>query len=156
MQELANSTDTCGDDGDNDNDCVTTLTTKDRLFFLVFLFGLSWRPTSVVLSHTYKCSVTHHSGHCIPTSGITLIMTCSKTMAHSRRQDQPQRLWRGSTCDQRACLSVPQTEGRTSLSQPFQVVLKVVNSLSVPLTGGVFNVEGPGIQRVMGVKLKWV
>ena len=65
-------------------------------------------------------------------------------------------MWRGSTCDQHACLSVPQTEGRTSLSQPFQVVLKVVNSLSVPLTGGVFNVEGPGIQRVMGVKLKWV
>ena len=34
MQQLANSTDTCGDDGDNDNDCVRTLTTKDRLFFL--------------------------------------------------------------------------------------------------------------------------
>ncbi|KAK7114916.1 protein-glutamine gamma-glutamyltransferase 4-like isoform X1 [Littorina saxatilis] len=46
------------------------------------------------------------------------------------------------------------TEGRTSLSQPFQVVLKVVNTLGVPLTNGVFNVEGPGIQRVMGIKLK--
>ncbi|KAK7498048.1 hypothetical protein BaRGS_00010636, partial [Batillaria attramentaria] len=46
------------------------------------------------------------------------------------------------------------TEGRTSLSQPFQVVLKVVNTLNVPLSGGVFNVEGPGIQRVTGVKCK--
>lgn len=46
------------------------------------------------------------------------------------------------------------TEGKTSLSQPFQVVLKIVNTLNVPLNGGVFNVEGPGIQRVMGVKCK--
>lgn len=46
------------------------------------------------------------------------------------------------------------TEGRTSLSQAFQVVLKVVNTLGVPLTNGVFNVEGPGIQRIVGIKLK--
>jgi hypothetical protein len=35
-------------------------------------------------------------------------------------------------------------------------VLKVVNTLSLPLTNGVFNVEGPGIQRMMGIKLKSV
>ncbi|XP_025115118.1 protein-glutamine gamma-glutamyltransferase K-like isoform X2 [Pomacea canaliculata] len=46
------------------------------------------------------------------------------------------------------------TEGRTSVTQPFQIVLKIVNTLSVPLTNGVFNVEGPGIQRLMGVKCK--
>ena len=47
MQELANSTDTCGDDGDNDYDCVRTLTTKDRLLLSSFSSN-TVAPTSTV------------------------------------------------------------------------------------------------------------
>lgn len=32
--------------------------------------------------------------------------------------------------------------------------MKLVNSLSVPLTGGYINLEGPGMQRVSSVKIK--
>ncbi|XP_041375908.1 hemocyte protein-glutamine gamma-glutamyltransferase-like isoform X2 [Gigantopelta aegis] len=46
------------------------------------------------------------------------------------------------------------SEGKGQLGKPFEVVVKLVNTLSLPLTGGVLNIEGPGIQRVAAVKIK--
>lgn len=56
------------------------------------------------------------------------------------------------------CLDRPQleirTEGRAVKGQSFQVVVKVTNTLSVPLTEGVISVDGPGMVRASGVKLR--
>ncbi|BFZ12584.1 hypothetical protein BsWGS_15622 [Bradybaena similaris] len=56
------------------------------------------------------------------------------------------------------CLDRPQldikTEGRAVQGQNFTVVVKVTNTLSVPLTNGVIAVDGPGLVRQTGIKLK--
>ncbi|XP_071091766.1 hemocyte protein-glutamine gamma-glutamyltransferase-like isoform X1 [Haliotis cracherodii] len=46
------------------------------------------------------------------------------------------------------------TEGHAQLGKPFDVVVKIVNTLSLPLTGGVINIEGPGMPRISGIKIK--
>ncbi|KAL5022509.1 hypothetical protein ScPMuIL_001664 [Solemya velum] len=40
------------------------------------------------------------------------------------------------------------------LGKPFDVSIKLVNPLGVPLTNGVIYVEGPGMQRIAAVKVK--
>ncbi|KAK3611436.1 hypothetical protein CHS0354_027163 [Potamilus streckersoni] len=46
------------------------------------------------------------------------------------------------------------TEGSAHVGKLFDVAIKLVNPLSVPLTGGYINMEGPGMQRVATVKVK--
>ncbi|XP_059169628.1 protein-glutamine gamma-glutamyltransferase 4-like [Physella acuta] len=56
------------------------------------------------------------------------------------------------------CLDRPQleikTEGRALQGQTFTVVVKLTNTLSVPLTNGTISVDGPGVVRAIGIKLK--
>lgn len=56
------------------------------------------------------------------------------------------------------CLDRPhldiKTEGRAVQGQNFTVVVKVTNTLSVPLTNGTISVDGPGLVRATGIKLK--
>lgn len=40
------------------------------------------------------------------------------------------------------------------MGKPFDVIVKLVNTLSVPLSGGYVNVEGPGMQKVNTFKIK--
>lgn len=47
-----------------------------------------------------------------------------------------------------------QTEGNAHVGKLFDVVIKLVNPLNVPLTGGHLNIEGPGMQRMSSVKVK--
>ena len=49
-----------------------------------------------------------------------------------------------------------QTEGSAHVGKSFDVVVKLVNLLSVPLTGGHLNIEGPGMQRTSSIKVKYV
>jgi len=49
-----------------------------------------------------------------------------------------------------------QAEGSAYVGKPFDVVVKLVNPLSVALTSGHINVEGPGIQRLSAIKVKYV
>lgn len=46
------------------------------------------------------------------------------------------------------------TEGNAHIGKQFDVVIKLVNPLNVPLTGGHLNIEGPGMQRMSSVKVK--
>lgn len=46
------------------------------------------------------------------------------------------------------------TEGNATVGKPFDVIVKLVNTLSIPLTGGYINLEGPGMQKVSAVKIK--
>ncbi|XP_055891117.1 protein-glutamine gamma-glutamyltransferase K-like isoform X3 [Biomphalaria glabrata] len=46
------------------------------------------------------------------------------------------------------------TEGRAVTGQNFTVVVRVTNTLSVPLTNGTISVDGPGLVRATGIKLK--
>ncbi|XP_053402741.1 hemocyte protein-glutamine gamma-glutamyltransferase-like [Mercenaria mercenaria] len=46
------------------------------------------------------------------------------------------------------------TEGNAHVGKVFDVVIKLINPLSVPLTGGLLNIEGPGMQRTSQVKVK--
>ncbi|XP_050399460.1 protein-glutamine gamma-glutamyltransferase 4 isoform X1 [Patella vulgata] len=46
------------------------------------------------------------------------------------------------------------TEGNAEKGKPFDIVVKIVNTLGVPLINGVINAEGPGISRITGVKTK--
>lgn len=46
------------------------------------------------------------------------------------------------------------TEGSAHVGKLFDVVIKLVNPLNVPLTGGHLNVEGPGMQRISSIKVK--
>ncbi|GFO27094.1 protein-glutamine gamma-glutamyltransferase k [Plakobranchus ocellatus] len=56
------------------------------------------------------------------------------------------------------CLDRPQleikTEGRAVKGQSFNVVVKLTNTLSVPLTEGIISVDGPGMVRADGIKLR--
>ncbi|XP_012942057.1 protein-glutamine gamma-glutamyltransferase 4 [Aplysia californica] len=58
-----------------------------------------------------------------------------------------------SHCIDRPHLDI-KTEGRAVQGQNFQVVVKISNTLSVPLTGGVLAVDGPGLSRTTGIKLR--
>ncbi|XP_052230405.1 protein-glutamine gamma-glutamyltransferase K-like isoform X3 [Dreissena polymorpha] len=46
------------------------------------------------------------------------------------------------------------TEGSAHVGKSFDVVVKLVNPLAVPLTGGHLNIEGPGMQRIASIKVK--
>ncbi|XP_052816995.1 protein-glutamine gamma-glutamyltransferase K-like isoform X2 [Mya arenaria] len=46
------------------------------------------------------------------------------------------------------------TEGSAHVGKSFDVVVKLVNPLTVPLTGCHLNIEGPGMQRISSIKVK--
>lgn len=46
------------------------------------------------------------------------------------------------------------TEGSAVVGKPFDVIVKLVNPLSVPLTGGSLCMEGPGMVKPSSVKIK--
>ena len=47
-----------------------------------------------------------------------------------------------------------QTEGSAMVGKPFDVIVKLVNPLSVPLTSGSICMEGPGMVKLSSVKIK--
>jgi hypothetical protein len=47
-----------------------------------------------------------------------------------------------------------QTEGSAIVGKPFDVIVKLVNPLSVPLAGGSICMEGPGMVKPSSVKIK--
>ncbi|OWF54544.1 protein-glutamine gamma-glutamyltransferase K-like isoform X1 [Mizuhopecten yessoensis] len=45
-------------------------------------------------------------------------------------------------------------EGTATVGKPLDVIIKLVNTLSVPLSGGYINLEGPGMHKPSAVKIK--
>ena len=47
-----------------------------------------------------------------------------------------------------------QTEGSAHVGKTFDVLIKLVNPLAVPMTNGHIHIEGPGMQRISSLKVK--
>ncbi|KAJ8302755.1 hypothetical protein KUTeg_019151 [Tegillarca granosa] len=45
-------------------------------------------------------------------------------------------------------------DSSAQIGKPFDVIVKLVNPLSIPLTGGYINLEGPGMQKPQALKVK--